>query len=80
MLRTHKGLVGRWRDLEASSSGRRPEADGRLEAVEAAGADGRRGVTGRPVEQVRRRRGRRRERAGCRQEALGRKHRLIVEI
>ena len=64
---TYKGLVGR-RDLQAGS---RPEADGRLEAVEAARADGRRGVT-RPVQQMRRqlRRRRRRERVGRRQQAL----------
>ena len=62
---THEGLVGR---QVKSSRGGRPEAEGGLEAVEAAGADGRRRV--RPVEQVRRRRRRSRERVGRRQEAL----------
>ena len=63
---TYKGLVGRY--VKSSCGGGRPEADGGLEAVEAAGADGRRRV--RPVEQVRRWRRRSRERVGRRQEAL----------
>ena len=62
--RTHEGLVGRH---VKSSCGGRPEAERGLEAVEAAGADGRRRVG--PVQQVRRRR-RSRERVGRRQEAL----------